>query len=185
MGVVAAMTRGRIFPDTDHAIEWAEDRLILAELGDVESGGEFPFNQLDVFAGFAPGDLESIKSLLQRRSYAKGELVFREGDQSAELFIIAHGSASVRIGLSAGQETRLITFSPGTQFGELALLDQEARSASVMADEALVCYVLARDDFMRLSHEHPQIAIKLLSNLARELSSRLRRATRTIYQFSS
>ena len=185
MGVTAAVTRGRIFPDTDHAIEWAEDRLIFTELGDAGTDAEFPFNQLDVLADFTPEDLETIKTMLQRRTYAKGELVFREGDSSAELFIIAHGSASVRIRINEEHQTRLITFSPGTLFGEIALLDQEVRSASVLADENLVCYVLTRADFLILSRQHPFIAIKLLGNLARELSSRLRRANRTIYQLAS
>lgn len=185
MGVTSAVTHGRIFPDTDHAIEWAEDRLILAELGDTGAGEEFPFNRLDVLADLEAGDLATIKTMLQRRSYEKDTLVFREGDNSAELFIIAHGSASVRIRLSEEQETRLITFSPGTLFGEIALLDQGVRSASVTADEDLVCYVLTRSDFLSLSRQHPFIAITLLANLARELSGRLRRANRTIYQLAS
>jgi CRP-like cAMP-binding protein len=70
-------------------------------------------------------------------------------------------------------------------FGELALLDQEARSATVEADEELVCYVITREGFDRLTRDHPAIAIKLLTNLGRELSSRLRRANRTIYQLAS
>lgn len=185
MGVTAAVGRDRIFPDTDHAIESAEDRLIFAGLGVTASDAEFPFSQLDVLAGFTADDLATIKTMLQRRSYARGELVFREGDSSAELFIIAHGSASVRIRLDEDYQTRLITFSPGTVFGEIALLDQEMRSASVIADEMLVCYVLSRTDFMLVSQQYPLIAIKLLENLARELSSRLRRANRTIYQLAS
>lgn len=185
MGVTAAVGRGRIFPDTDHAIEWAEDKLILAEIGDTEMDAEFPFSQLDVLADFTTEDLATIKTMLQRRTYAKGELVFREGDSSAELFIIAHGSASVCIRLNEEYQARLITFSPGTLFGEIALLDQEMRSASVLADENLVCYVLTRADFLIVSQQYPFIAIKLLKNLARELSSRLRRANRTIYQLAS
>src|SRR5205085_4522430 len=103
-----------------------------------------------------------------------------------ELYIIAKGSASVRLRLpGAARDTRLITFSPGTVFGELALLDQEARSASVEADDDLVCYVLAHASFERLTREHPIIAIKVLTNLGRELSGRLRRANRTIYQLAS
>jgi anti-anti-sigma factor len=185
LGVTAAVTRARIFADTDHAIEWAEDNIILARLGDVAGDGEFPFSQFDVLAGFSAAELETIKTMLQRRAYKGGEWVFREGDSSAELFIIAHGSASVRIRLTEGRETRLITFSPGTLFGEVALLDQEARSAGVMADGDLVCYVLSRADFLDLAQRHPSIAITLLANLGRELSGRLRRANRTIHQLSS
>jgi sulfate permease, SulP family len=126
-----------------------------------------------------------IRDTLTRRAYSKGDLVFREGETSDELYVIAKGSASVRLHLGAGSETRLITFSPGTIFGELALLDQEARSASVEADDELVCYVLTRERFDELTRRHPAIAIKVLTNLGRELSSRLRRANRTIYQLAT
>lgn len=186
MGVAAAVTRGRIFSDTDRAIEWAEDHLILSRLGDVESGAEFPFGQLDVLAGLGESELAVAKETLIRRVYRKGEIVFREGDNSDELYIIAKGSASVRLRLAGtDRETRLITFSPGTVFGELALLDQEARSATIEADEELVCYVLTHRNFDKLTREYPAVAIKLLTNLGRELSSRLRRANRTIYQLAS
>jgi CRP-like cAMP-binding protein/anti-anti-sigma regulatory factor len=186
MGVTAALTRNRLFQDTDRAMEWAEDHLILAQLGDVESGAEFPFGQLDVFANMDEAELAVAKQALSRQTYRKGEVVFREGDNGDELYIIAKGSASVRLRLSGTErETRLITFSPGTVFGEVALLDQEARSATVEADDELVCYVLTRRSFEALTAEHPAIAIKLLTNLGRELSGRLRRANRTIYQLAS
>ena len=186
MGVTAALTRNRLFPDVDHAIEWAEDHLILSQMGDVESGVEFPFSQLDVFADMNEAELRVVKQALLRRVYRAREVVFREGDNSDELYVIAKGSASVRLRLAGTErETRLITFSPGTVFGELALLDQEARSATVEADDELVCYVLTRGSFDQLTREHPAIAIKLLTNLGRELSSRLRRANRTIYQLAS
>ena len=186
MGVVAALSRGRVFHDTDRAIEWAEDHLILSELGDREVGTEFPFAQLDVFAHMDETELAVLKSALWRRFFRKGEVVFHEGEESKELYIIAKGSASVRLRLTGDDRaTRLITFSPGTVFGELALLDQEARSATVEADEDLVCYVLAHSSFETLTRHDPGIAIKLLTNLGRELASRLRRANRTIYQLAS
>ena len=96
------------------------------------------------------------------------------------------GNASARLRLpGTNRQTRLITFSPGTVFGEMALLDQEARSATVEADEDLVCYVLDRASFEQLTRQNPAIAIKLLTNLGRELASHLRRANRTINQLAS
>ncbi len=186
MGVTTALTRGRVFHDTDRAIEWAEDHVILSELGDTERGAEFPFNLLDVFAHMDEHELAVMKSALWRRFFRKGDVIFHEGEESNELYIIAKGSASVRLRLPGeDREARLITFSPGTVFGELALLDQEARSATVEADDDLVCYVLAHSSFETLTRHDPAIAIKLLTNLGRELSSRLRRANRTIYQLAS
>lgn len=185
MGVTAALTRHRIFPDADHAIEWAEERVILLEDA-AGSREDFPFSRLDIFADLDDEELRTVRDLLERREYAAGEVVFSEGDETKELYILARGVASVRLRLlNAGRDTRLITFSPGTIFGELALLDQEARSASVVADGDLVCYVLSYEHFMRIRQENPRIAITILINVARELSSRLRRATRTIYQLAS
>jgi SulP family sulfate permease len=186
MGVLAALTRNRVFHDTDRAIEWAEDRLIFSRLGDIDTTAEFPFHQLDVLAGMDENEIGVIKAALTRRSFQAGEIVFEEGDESNELYIVAIGSASARLRLpGTDRQTRLISFSPGTVFGELALLDQEARSATVEADENLVCYVLDRRGFDQLTTSNPLIAIKLLVNLGRELASHLRRANRTIYQLAS
>ncbi len=186
MGVIAALTKGRVFVDSDQALEWAEDHLILAELGDVELGAEFPFGQFDIFAGLSEAELEVVKGMLSRQTYAKGETVFREGDPGQQLFVIAKGEASVRIRPPGSQrDIRLVTFAAGTVFGEVALLDTEVRSASVQADEELVCYVLEHEVFHQLASGHPGIAVTLLRNLGRELSNRLRRANRVIYQLDN
>ncbi len=186
MGVTAALTRDRLFHDTDLAIEWAEDRLIFSRIGEIETGVEFPFHQLDVLAGMTEQEISVLKASLSRRIYQQGEVVLEEGDESNDMYIVAMGSASARLRLpGTDRQTRLVTFSPGTVFGELALLDQKARSATVAADEELVCYVLDRGSFDQLTRHNPVIAIKLLANLGRELASHLRRATRTIYQFAS
>jgi len=186
MGVTPAITTRKLFADSDRAIEWAEDHVILSHLGGIDAEREFPFASLDAFAGMDDTEVEAVKALLSRHSFKRGEIVVREGDESRELFIIAKGTASVHLRLpGAFRATRLITFSPGTIFGEMALLDQETRSATIEADEFLVCYVLPQTAFEVLKRSHPDIAIKLLANLARELAGRLRRANRTIYQLAS
>lgn len=186
MEVTRAVTPARIFLDTDRALEWAEDRLIARELGAERLEDEFSVDHLDVLAGLSAGERDILRRVLVRRGYRRGEVVFREGDAGRELFIIARGSASVKLRL-AGQERerRLATFSAGTVFGELALLDGGPRSASVEADEDLVCYVLSEAAFAALGREHPGIALALLTNLGRELSQRLRRANQTIFQLES
>jgi len=186
MGVLAALTRHRVFRDTDRALEWAEDRLIATELGETAPRDDYGLERLDVLAGLSAEECDALRNVLVQRSYRKGEAVFHEGDDGRELFIIARGAASVKIRLSGdGRENRLATFSAGTVFGEVALLDHQPRSATVEADEDLVCYILTESAFATLTREHGGVAIKLLTNLGRELSQRLRRATRTIYELES
>jgi MFS superfamily sulfate permease-like transporter len=181
-GVLGAVTSGRIFADADRALEWAENHLIEALRASEARDGEYPFVQLDLLAGFSAQERDEFRALLRRRTYGPGESVFREGGDGDELFIIARGSASVMLAAGGEQEQRLVTFAAGTAFGEMALLDSEARSATVQADEALVVYVLERSSYERIVREMRPIAIKLMTNLGRELSARLRRANRMLNQ---
>ena len=72
--------------------------------------------------------------------------------------------------------------SRGTVFGELAILDAGSRTATVVADEDIECWVLHENAFAELSKDTPAIAIKLLTGVGRELSTRLRQANKTIDQ---
>jgi CRP-like cAMP-binding protein/anti-anti-sigma regulatory factor len=181
---VAARLSGRIFPDVDRAIEWAEDDLLKRESPAAAPGTEIPFERIGLFADFAPAELSALSRKFRRETYAAGKSVFHEGDAGDELFLIARGSASVFI-RQPGHDIRLATLAAGTVFGELALLDEGRRSASVVADEELVCYGLTKTDFAALAKEAPTIAIRLVSALGRELSARLRAANRTIHQLES
>src|SRR5262245_4605432 len=99
MGVTAALTSERVHADTDRALEWAEDRLIARELAGTVHGGSFPFEHLDILAGLDETECATLRAMLSERAYAKGDVVFREGDKTRELFIIAKGAASVKIRL--------------------------------------------------------------------------------------
>ena len=135
---------------------------------------------------FTAKEREQFRALLQRREYAAGEILFREGAAGDELYIVVSGSASAKLTVAAGgqekrvREQRLVSFASGTPFGEMALLDREARSATVQADEPLICYVLDRPAYERIERDMPAIAIKLLTNLGAELSARLRQSNRTL-----
>jgi sulfate permease, SulP family len=112
-------------------------------------------------------------------------MIFHEGDPGKELFIVTKGRASAYLSQADGGNIRLATFAPGTVFGELSTLDAGPRSATVVADDDVTCYILSDKQFAALAKDAPDVAIKLLSGLARELSRRLRRADQTIHQLET
>jgi sulfate permease, SulP family len=143
-GARASFGPAEVFPDIDRAMQQAEDELLRVE-GHMEAAA-LELNDVGLFAGFVREDLQVVRSFMTRKSYARDAVVFREGDPGDEVFVVTRGSASAYLHLPDGANIRLATFSPGTVFGELAILDRQVRSATVVADEDLVCYALTTAD---------------------------------------
>jgi sulfate permease, SulP family len=117
-------------------------------------------------------------------AWPAGAVVFRSGDPGSSLYLVTKGRASVHI-LHDDGDIRLATFAPGAVFGELALLDRGPRSATITADEDLRAFGLSEASFAVLCQQQPDLAIKLLTSLGRELSVRIRYANMTIQQLET
>jgi sulfate permease, SulP family len=168
----------RWFVDADRAIEWAERRL----LREVEHGPrrEIPLEQLAFTAGLDAEELALVRELLKRQELDPDEVLFREGESGNRLYLLARGAVSIVVHGSDGTDSRLVTFAPGSLFGEAALLDGNERSASAIAAEDAVVYSLSRTTLAALAVTHPALASKLLFNLGRHLSGRLRQTTASL-----
>ena len=137
-----------------------------------------PLSEIDFLVGVEEQSLDRLREVLIRREFAPGEVICREGDEGDRMWLLAKGSVSVRLTLSGGRESlRIASLARGTTIGEMSLIDSARRSASIIADEPVVCYELLQDGFSKMLAQYPTIAAKLLSNLARELSRRLRRTS--------
>jgi SulP family sulfate permease len=183
-GVIDAIGADCLFEDIDRAMQWAEDDLLRAAASAREDD-EVPLPRVELLAALTAAEIETVKAHTRHATYARGQTIFREGDPGKELFIVTKGRVSAYIGQPGGGDIRLVTFAPGTVFGELAILDAGPRSASVIAEDDVVCSVLSEAQFAALGENAPAVAIKLLAGLGRELSGRLRRANRTIRQLES
>ena len=181
-GVLSSIGDANIVPDVDRGIQRAEDDLLRTQpqLHDTE----MPLAQVGVLAGFSATDLKVIEPYLKRASYLAGAVVFRENEVGNEVLMVIRGTASAYL-QTPNTNIRLATFAPGTIFGELAILDEGVRSATVIADKELACRALTTSDFAALSATSPSVAIRLLAAIARELSGRLRTANRTIHQLDT
>jgi SulP family sulfate permease len=180
-GLVGAFSaHDRVFPDVDRAIEWAEDGLLGASAAP-ETSDEIALEGVTILRDFARDEIAALGRHVDRVSWPAGRVIFRQGDPGTALYLVTKGRASVHIGHADG-EIRLVTFVPGTVFGELAILDRGPRSATITADEDMVAFALTGEGFDALRKAEPAVAIKLLAALGRELSVRLRSANRTIQQ---
>lgn len=171
------------FPDNDSALEWWENRLLQAHLPMRLTEQPAEPCDYELLAGLKPDEIAIVSALLQRRAFRRGETIVELGAPAGELFFVARGCASVTVPLAAGGHRRLATFSPGMNFGEMALLDHAPRSASVTADTEVECDLLMLEAFDRLGDTHPKIQTVLLRNLALGLSAKLRKANREISVF--
>lgn len=161
--------------DLDSALEWMEEKSLLLNADKRSRADVLALGEMEFLAGIEEQDLNRLSDVLTRRDFAQGEIICREGDSGDRMWLLAKGSVSVRLTLGGGRENiRIASLARGTVIGEMCLIETARRSATIVADEQVVCYELLREDFAMMLNNHPAIATKLLSNLARELSRRLR-----------
>ena len=166
------------FSDTDTALEWCENRLLAqTQTRPVGETLRVPLSAMNILGGFTAQEIVLLESIVEEVYYAQGETIIRENDRADDLFLLAAGTVSVYLRLNDGpRRQRVSTITPGLAFGELALLDGGKRSADVIADEPALCYVLPIVKLRALASDHPAVESKLIFNISRELSARLRRA---------
>ena len=120
--------------------------------------------RVPLFANMSARDTDGIAALFKERRFTPGETITKEGTGGAAFFVIESGQATVSVG--GQQRARL---SAGDYFGEIALIDEGARSATVTADTELVCYGLTYWEFRPLVQQNATIAWNLLQTLAKRL----------------
>lgn len=127
-------------------------------------------------------DLERIADLAVPRVFEPGQVVFREGDASDTCYIVRSGRARAVREHQGGRTITLATFGPGDIFGELALFEDERRSATVEAIEPTSVVAVLGPDMRRLMIEHPGISARLVIALGRRLRETNERLSRQSFQ---
>jgi CRP/FNR family cyclic AMP-dependent transcriptional regulator len=132
-----------------------------------------------LFGGLTDAQMPAVIALLKEECFAPGDLIVREGAPGDRMHFILSGTAEVVKDATPDitdddELARLVTFKPGAAFGEMSLIDTQARSASVRALEPVKTLSLASRDLHKLYRSHPEVFTMIILNLARELSRRLR-----------
>jgi sulfate permease, SulP family len=159
-----------LFTDCDTAMEWAEDHL-LAEYFFAPGLRHIALHEMDIVEGFSISELDRLEKGMIHKTYAKGDLIVGKGAENRDLYLLIHGSISLKIPLSNNNRMeRLVSFGPGGVFGTIGLLEEQPLSASVFADNDCVLYKLTYREFLTLREEMPDLTIKLLTNIGKILS---------------
>lgn len=131
-------------------------------------GGNKPIYGLkgsSLFSYFSVEELELVAGLVSTRPYKKGELIFCEGEE---------GKVAISKPVKGNLEQVLAHLGPGDHFGEMAILEKIPRTASASAEENCILLVISENDLLRMMDEHPKAAAKIMFNLLRTFSARLK-----------
>jgi CRP/FNR family cyclic AMP-dependent transcriptional regulator len=123
----------------------------------------------ELFSDLPSGELQRVLTLARRRTFGRGEVVFHEGDPADSLHLISKGRFAVRVTTPLGETAMLAIRGPGEAFGELALVSEAPRSATIAALEPAETHSIYRREFDELRREHPFVNRVLVAVLAAEV----------------
>lgn len=136
--------------------------------------------QIPIFSELTEKNLQEIVRNFMPQSFKKDNMILIEEEVGSSMFIILNGKVKISRLSDDGREVILGILSEGDFFGEMSILDGQARSATVVAIEDSDLLVIRRDEFLKMLHDYPEIGI----NLLKELAMRLRRADSQIKSLS-
>jgi CRP-like cAMP-binding protein len=138
--------------------------------------------QVPVFETLAEADLARVGEVAVPRRFEAHRVIFREGDESDTCYVVRSGHARAVREHADGRTLSLAHFGPGDIFGELAMFDDERRSATVETLDEVEAIAILGKDMRRLLREHPDLAVKLVISLGRRLREANERLARQSFQ---
>lgn len=123
--------------------------------------------EIALFKPLWPEERLRLSAQMRPKRFAKGEVIFHKDDPATHLYVIAAGSVKISIQEETGREVLVAVYRGGDVFGELALFDQGARSATVTALTEALVYTLSGDDLFAVLERNPKAMRELLARLTR------------------
>ncbi len=127
--------------------------------------------QIHLFSNLATNESAVLTDHSTTRSYPANTVLITEGDRSDSLYVILEGEVKVFVSDENGKEAILNLMGPGEYFGELALLDDSPRSASVMTLVPTKVMIITKSDFKRCLSSNPDLAYNLIKSLIQQVRS--------------
>lgn len=132
--------------------------------------------RIDLFSHMSESSLEKIAAIIYTRQYRRGEKIFSDGDEGKAMYMILKGQVRISKTIPGIGEEALAILKQGSYFGEMALLEDEPRSADAWAGKACTLNVIDKGDLMKLIEKDTSLGTDLLWSFVRTISRRLREA---------
>ncbi|MCB9673804.1 MAG: cyclic nucleotide-binding domain-containing protein [Alphaproteobacteria bacterium] len=130
---------------------------------------------MPLFAHCNERELRAVAQATRPRRFPDGTIIFEQGHPGTELYLLISGAVDI---IQDGQ--KIVTLGPGSNFGEMAMLDEPSRSASAVAAGESELMVIPRDAFFAMLKGNPMLAVKILWNMLLRLSANLRRTSKRL-----
>jgi CRP-like cAMP-binding protein len=138
---------------------------------------------LPVFSAFSLDELSVLAKHMSFVHLQRGEYLFMEGDQGTFMGFVVSGVLEVQKSASGGERVPLARLTKGSSIGEMAIIDQSVRSATVIAKQATTMVTLTEKGFDLLAEKNPVLGIKVIKKIARLLSLNMRRTSSKLADF--
>ncbi|MFA4838697.1 MAG: cyclic nucleotide-binding domain-containing protein [Candidatus Neomarinimicrobiota bacterium] len=131
----------------------------------------------EITNGLTDREIDALADIFQSVHFHNEDVIFREGETSNDIYVIAKGVVNVVIysKVHLGESEKITTLKDGDIFGEFSMLDGAERSATLIAEEDIDLIVAAHLDFHRFLENHEHVGFLIMRNLARTLTARLRK----------
>ena len=136
--------------------------------------------KVPIFQDLSRREFHKIEGILHRRNWSADEAIVNEGDPGVGMYIIVAGEVRITQVGEDGVPQQLATLSSGDFFGEQALLDESARTASAIASESCRIIGFFRPDLLELIESNPRLGLKIVMRLSQMISVRLRHTNRLL-----
>lgn len=168
------------FSDLDYGLQWCENQILSRNNMDAES-----YEKLTLRDQLRPDFVERINfdtllTYFERMEVDEGEVLIREGDASDSMYLIERGQVTAKLEMATDKDHRLRTMCAGAVVGELGMILDEPRVATVVADRKSVIYRLSKDSLGRMEKESPALAVAFLEFITHLVAERLANTSRAI-----
>jgi SulP family sulfate permease len=174
VGLLKHLSPIKVFDDLDDAIEWAENKIIKEGMIVTNSEEILDLSEFDLFEGRKEQTIEELRTLVETKSYKKGETIYSEGEGNGEIFLIRRGSVRVMLPYAGRKSVHLNTIGRNNFFGEFSFLEGAPHYTDTVAASDTELYSISRDAFEQFSLHHKKTALHFMQSLAAVLAERLR-----------